>query len=214
MKVLYRLTSINSINKIRPVELDKQGLIKLCMDSFVEAFKSVEPFIYFIIDKPTIELVELCDNIPLDHEMEILHTDDWNSGNIASFHRQVDIARETDDDVFFLEDDYFFLPNAGEKMLEGLKKYEYVSPYHHPSKEPKSDVIDGWQLIPSTTLTFATNPKYLPKDIKEFGWAEEQIWAEIWKNYRLAQPIPSLATHMETPFLAPSVDWNFEGTNA
>ena len=193
------------------MELDKLGLIKMCMASFVNAFKDIQPFVHFIIDKPTIELVDLCDSIQFDHELELLHTDDWNSGNVVSFHRQIDLGKEANDDVLFLEDDYYFLPDAGEKLLEGLKLHEFVSPYHHPSIKPISAVKDGWQTIPSTTLTFATNSKYIDVDVmKEYGWADEPMWKEVTLKYSLAQPVPSLATHMETPFLAPSVDWSFK----
>lgn len=209
MKVIYRLTSINSINKIRPVNLDKQGLIELCMGSFVKAFENIQPTVHFIVDKPTIELTDLCDSIPFEHEIEILHTEDWNSGNLASFYRQIDIAKESNDDVFFLEDDYYFLPNAGEEIDKALRIYDFVSPYQHPDIEPLDQVRLGWQLIPSTTLTFATKPQLVTDDMKKYGWADEPMWKEITKKYTLAQPVPSLATHMEKPFLSPSVDWSF-----
>jgi hypothetical protein len=209
MKVLYRLTSINSINKIRPVELDKQGLIELCLNSFIEGFKSINPTVHFIIDKPTVELADACDSIPFEHTIETLQTDDWNSGNLASFYRQIDLAKEADDEVFFLEDDYYFLPNAGEEMEKALRIYDFVSPYHHPSIIPLGSVKDGWQLIPSTTLTFATHPQLITDDFKKYGWADEPMWKEITDKYTLVQPVPSLATHMETPYLATSVDWSF-----
>lgn len=208
MKVLYRLTSIPSINKIRPIEGDKLELIEFCMRSFVEGFWDIQPKVHFIIDKPTMELVDLCEKMPFEHTMETLKTDDWNTGNIASFHRQVDLAMEEDGPVLFLEDDYYFRPNIGNNILKGLQKHEFVSPYHHPDIEPLEDAVDGWQKIPSTTLTFATHSKYVVGSVmKAHGWADEPMWKELLHGVSLAQAVPSLATHMETPYLAPTMIW-------
>jgi hypothetical protein len=46
--------------------------------------------------------------------------------------------------------------------------------------------------------------------MKLFGWADEPMWKEITKDHSLVQAVPSLATHMETPYLAPNIDWNFK----
>lgn len=218
MKVFYRITSIPSINKHRPIKGDKLDLIKFCLNSFVKAFPSYN--IHFIVDKPTYELMDVIDNCGAKHTVETLQTDDWNSGNIASFHRQLDLASEVDDYVFFVEDDYYFRPikNLQDILMDALDYSDFVSPYQHPEMVKKEKgLVNGfgefsWRSIPSTTLTFATHSRHIRERLplmKKYGWADEPMWLELTdeKGLSLVQPSPSLATHMETEWLSPSVDW-------
>jgi hypothetical protein len=175
----------------------------------VKAFPDIE--VHFIIDKPTFELVDLVKACSLKHTAEILRTLDWDSGNRDSYYRQLDLATEVDDKVFFVEDDYYFLPTAGQ-MVGVLDEFDFVTPYEHPEmiNRGQETAKDGWFSIPSTTLTFATHGKLVKMNIelmKKYGWADEPMWKELTKKYTLVQPTPSLATHMESAWLSPSISW-------
>ena len=135
--------------------------------------------------------------------------------------------------VFFLEDDYIFLPNARTVLLEGLTRANYVTLYCHPDKfTPASqggnpEVDDGgstitrifktasafWALCNSTTMTFATTVKILHEDTDIIRKhtngdypTDYQMFLELREKGRtLIQPLPTFATHTEIAWLAPLI---------
>lgn len=221
MNVLYRMCGSGSTTKHRPQDMDKSQLVQTCYNSFITAFMDVQPHVTFLIDKPTLDLVKLADACPFQHDIEIFHFGDFNEGNIGTFHRQLDLA-ENMDKVLFLEDDYYFLPDAGKIINEALEVFDFLTPYDHPGyynepvhhykREVEVAVGRHWQTVISTCLTFAGHGNTIKgiKDVmKDFGWADHPMWVEITKHYKLWSPIPSLATHMEVEYLSPNVSWGF-----
>lgn len=218
MLVIYRLCSEGNPDKKRPI-WPKMKLVEACFTSVMKAFDCE---FHFIIDKPTVELVNLVKTCSHPYTMEILHTQGWMEGNEASYFRQLDIASEREDSVLLLEDDYYFLENAGSKIEKALKELKYITPYDHPGyyyeekhSYPKTVKIIGdhhWMSIIDTTLTFGVQSgKLIKENMKAFKshsvW-DEHMWSEL--NETVWCPVPSLATHMETPYIAPCVVWPFQ----
>jgi hypothetical protein len=108
-------------------------------------------------------------------------------GNVKSFRHILDrtiTECEDSDIIFFVEDDYVFLPESEKLIREGLEIADYVTlndcqskykgvedggynPYSHGGGEDTKVVITKsthWKEMISTTMTFATTAKQLKKD--------------------------------------------------
>jgi len=138
--------------------------------------------------------------------------------------------------VYFVENDYLHLPNSYNVLKEGLDfGVPYVALYDHPDKylDPSiggNPYCEGggehtrvylthsthWKVTNSTTMTFASRVEYLredekilrkwtcdthPNDFKMFIDLNEQ------KSRNIISPIPAYATHGETRWLSPLVNW-------
>ncbi len=143
------------------------------------------------------------------------------------------ITRDIPDNdiVYVLEDDYVHRKGWVDIMLEGFghSDADYVSLYDHRDKyflrryrNLKSRIIFSpsvhWRYIPSTTNTWATRFKTLKKHFKiheiycksRKGIARDKAkfqYLSDKKRAYLISPMPAYATHAETPFLAPIIDW-------
>lgn len=216
MLVLYRACSTGNPNKVRPVQ-GKLELVTLCFNSLIETLKNHKYDLVVLLDKPNTAFRELFEG----YAVEESYYGDFTEGNINSFHRQMDIALEWGDDFIFVEDDYYFLPNAGKKMHDALNRLDgFFTPYDHPGyytepihaydKEMVEYKGQEWQRVISTTLTFGGKIDALKREhevMRTYGWADHPMWVDVTRRIPLYAPVPTLATHMETPHLAPEVDW-------
>lgn len=204
-------------NKQRPHNMNKMEVVRYCYDSVIKAFP--DSHITFLIDKPNIEIMELVEECPNPHDYEIFHFENWSDGNVGTFHRQLELACDKDK-VLLTEDDYYYLPEAGKIIEEALDSLEFLTPYDHPGYYYESDhdykrnvALVGdrhWQTVSSTCLTFATRGESIKEVIdtmKGYGWQDHFMWLELTEKHQLWSPIPSLATHMETPYLASNFLW-------
>lgn len=220
MRIIYRMCPEGNPAKQRPRGMNKMSVISLCLESVEKAFPGVH--ITFLIDKPNLEIVQLADSSPNPHKIETFHFGSWEDGNIGTFHRQLDLAADMEK-VLLLEDDYYFVKGAGKKIEKVLGELEFLTPYDHPgyytedihNYKRQVRVVGGhhWQTVDSTTLSFASTGQAIRgvmDTMKEHGWRDHYMWLEITKDHKLWSPMPSLATHMEAPFLAPAVDWWFK----
>lgn len=220
MIIIYRACSVGNPDKHRPIE-GKYELVKYCFESFLKAFEGLEYRLVVLLDKPTPKFRELFKG----YEVEETFYTSFNEGNINSFHRQIDLACDYGGDSFmFVEDDYYFFPYAGEKIIGN--DLPFFTPYDHPDHyvNPEFDferklVIDNghhWVDTLSTTLTFGGKTEILCKEaetMKKYGWADHPMWKDITKRWRLYSPIPTLATHMENEWLATNVEYPFLQTS-
>lgn len=215
MKIIYRACSVGNPNKNRPIK-DRVKLVQICFASFLDAFSTVDYDLTILLDKPTNEYRDVFEGF----EVEESYYSNFNEGNIKSFHRQIDIALEAYDDFMFCEDDYYWLPSAGQTIEKAIKELPLITPYLHPAyfaegqfdyKKTVKLVGDHvWMETMSTTLTFAGQRDVLrseSKVMKSYGWADHPMFCDITKRVPLYTPIPSLATHMEVEWLAPTVNW-------
>lgn len=217
MIIIYRACSQGNPSKNRPIT-PKVELVRRCFGSFLKAFDGVECEVRILLDKPTNEFREIFKGFKVEES----YYADFNEGNIRSFHRQLDIACESDHpDFLLIEDDYYFLPHAG-KVIEG-NALSFYTPYDHPRhydedghmNERQLITVDNnwhWRTIKSTTLTFGGKTDFLRDEVatmKKYGWADHPMWVDVTQRVALWSPIPSLATHMEVEHLSFCIDWDF-----
>lgn len=158
-------------------------------------------------------------------------------GNAASWRRAMELALTRPDDmaIYFVEDDFLHRPGARQALAEGLSRADYVSLYDHPDKyvtahpagnpivEAGGEVarvirtrLSHWKTTNSTTMTFATTRAVLAADravwdnyTKGVVPYDFQAFVSLTAGRRsLIVPTPAFATHGETAWLAPGVDWN------
>lgn len=155
----------------------------------------------------------------------------------GAFREAAALAMELPDEtaIYLVEDDFLHHRNALPALLDGLSfGAEYVTLYDHPDKylDPKNGgnphVREGgeatrllcgnychWKLTNSTVMTFATTVGQLRKDwriILRFCGGrytdDYRLFRKLTrKGRRLISSVPGFATHSETRWLAPFVDW-------
>jgi hypothetical protein len=239
---------------------DKLRLSEMCLRSFKAGLGELKVKIWAILDGCPPEYEELFRGIFHSDELEILSLN--KIGNLATFSLQIDLLTNQTEApfVYFAEDDYFYLPNALEKMVAFMrenKDVDFVTPYDHPDSYYTSSRFERhlvrpfgdryWRTASSTCLTFLTSRQTLLRTRSTFktysrGNWDCPLWLSLtqkyelanprihWHNlfrfalwgqtlrwgyrtllfgrrYRLWVPLPTLATHMESPCLSPLVDW-------
>ncbi len=239
---------------------DKLKLSAMCLRSFHGALGKLKVKIWAILDGCPPEYEALFRSTFRDCELEIISLD--KIGNLPTFSLQIELltAQTEAPFVYFAEDDYFYLPDALEKMLTFMREndgVDFVTPYDHPDSYHTSSRFERhhvmpfgdryWRTASSTCLTFLTSRKTLLLTQRSFrtysrGNWDCPVWLSltqkyelanvrvhwsnlfrlaIWgqtfrwgyrallfgKRYRLWVPLPTLATHMESPCLSPLLDW-------
>lgn len=152
----------------------------------------------------------------------------------ASFNMALDLAlKQTEcEGVYFVEDDYLHHPRSYEILIEGLELgADYITLYDHPDKyfDGGNPLIEGdgevtkvyltkschWKLTNSTTMTFAATVKTLKKNepvLRKWTSSTHPHDFDMFMELRdmgssLISPIPGYATHGETKWLCPLVNW-------
>jgi hypothetical protein len=217
LKVIYRLTSIPSSNPSPVFWHDKDKLNQLCLESFVNAFDSVDPFVHFIFDNCPAYYKEMVEHIVPFHKNHKF----TNVGVHENARQQYDFVLPDSHDYLFQECDYLYTNSKeiGNQMLEAIKECDFISPYDHPDKYPNEvsqiKVIANhhWKSTISTTSTFMARGEMVNKELelfKSFGWEDHTRWVALKeKGYTLWTPIPGFATHCVSDYLSPGIDWNF-----
>jgi hypothetical protein len=137
------------------------------------------------------------------------------------------------DYVYLLENDYVHVADwlsKFEELAASNIKWDYLTLYDHLDKYPdlttaadsaryrslKSRIFcsgtQHWRTTPSTCATYLLPVKVLLGDrlLLEPGIADFKLFGILCKARRrtLLSPVPSLATHSMTEFLAPAVNWD------
>ncbi len=140
--------------------------------------------------------------------------------------------------IYFVENDYLHTIDSKKNLIDAFKlKVHYVSLYDHPDyydnlkklidfrqvlDNPIKKVLLGkyrhWATTASTTCTFAVKKKTLMEDYEYFKKMckrdiprDNKIFTQLTNKGRLLIiPIPSLATHIETNYLAPLINWKLK----
>lgn len=149
-------------------------LSKMCLQSFKQALGGLR-----------FKVLALLDGCPPEYETlfrEVFHGDDLEIvplnkiGNLATFSLQIDLLmKETGAEyVYFAEDDYFYFPDALQKMVIFMREnrdVDFVTPYDHPDSYNTSSKLEShrvrpfgdryWRTASSTCLTFLTSAQNL-----------------------------------------------------
>lgn len=196
--VAYRIYP--GISKIPPIfSQDKLKLSEICLKSFKESLGNLN-----------VKLIVLMDNCPSSYQLlfekyfdkENLDLISLNGiGNLATFNLQIKLLMEQNysNNVYFAEDDYFYLSNQFKEMIDYMDQYQdvdFVSPYdhrdyyHHPlhqhSNQTRSTNERKWKTVNSSCLTFLTTKNTL-KEVEYIlktytkGNYDSSMWLAITK---------------------------------
>lgn len=262
--VAYRIYP--KVSKVPPVHKEnKYDLAKLCLESFKNSLGSVKVKLFVLLDNCPPEYEELFKDYFDEEDLNLIKLD--GIGNLGTFSLQIKILleQECSNLVYFAEDDYFYLPNQFEHMINFLKENKnqdvhFVTPYDHldfytldlhkHQVEIRCSNDKHWKTANSTCLTFLTTKLVLKETENTFnsytiGNYDASLWLSLtkdnlfnalviyryylkdrfffelirnswffnWqqilfgKRWKLWSPIPSIATHMDSNYLAPTVDW-------
>lgn len=185
---------------------DKFTLSAVCLRSFKRALGNLSVKIWAILDGCPPEYEALFRDVLGEHDLEILRQE--KRGNQKTFSQQIDLlVRQTDAEyVYFAEDDYFYFPEALEKMANFMRENEdvdFVTPYDHPDSYYTSSRHERhlvrpfgdryWRTASSTCLTFLTSRKNLLRTESIFrsyssGNMDCPIWLALTQKAGLANP--------------------------
>jgi hypothetical protein len=185
---------------------DKLRLSAMCLRSFKEALGGLRVKIWAILDGCPPEYEALFSSMFSSSELEIVSLD--KIGNLPTFSLQIDLLTQQTDApfVYFAEDDYFYLPNALEKVIAFLranKDVDFVTPYDHPDSYETSSRFERhlvkpfgdryWRTASSTCLTFMTSRETLLRTKSTFrtysrGNWDCPVWLSLTQKYELANP--------------------------
>lgn len=185
---------------------DKLRLSEMCLRSFKQSLGELKVKIWAILDGCPPEYEGLFRGIFHSSELEIIALD--KIGNLATFSLQIDLlSNQTEAPfVYFAEDDYFYLPDALEKMVSFMrcnKDVDFVTPYDHPDSYYTSSRFERhlvrpfgdryWRTASSTCLTFLTSRKALLRTRSTFktysrGNWDCPVWLSLTQKYELANP--------------------------
>ena len=136
--------------------------------------------------------------------------------NMSNIHQSFDIAKNCEDLVYFVEDDYLHKLDSIEEMIFTYEKIStqlnqelILCPSDYPylyNNIQKSNIFLGnkyhWRSVEETLCTFLTSSKLLNKHWDEFTSAckkehypFEKPFHNIYKKELCISPVPSLATH-------------------
>jgi hypothetical protein len=227
MKIIYRISDAG-YKKEKPEYVNNENCLKNAVGVFEDADWSI---IADNISSETNDMIQKYKSRNHIYYVSVGH-------GAGTFNLALDEALRWDDSetIYFVENDYLHKPNSQKIIEEGLDLgASFVSLYDHPDKylppnQGGNPYCEGgaedtrvhltksthWKVTNSTTMTFATKVgtlrrvesilrKYTqgsyPEDFKMFLKLREQ--SEL-----LITPIPGYATHGETKWLSPLIDWS------
>jgi len=221
MIVYYRLCSIPSTNPSPILQDDKFELNKLCLKSFVRAFKDVNPEVVFLADfcgEREAEMVKQV--VPFKHSF-VPTAIGINETCLMQY--EMALKQIEHEEILFLECDYLWNPAVEvQKLVDAIKELGLVSPYDHPnfykdrslhSNKCQIELVSNYHFRSTerNTMTFGLRKAILQDNIdlfNEFGYLDGQVWYDLLeRGYPLWTPIKTMATHMVVDNLSPSIDW-------
>jgi hypothetical protein len=149
-----------------------------------------------------------------------------------------DLVYLSEDDYLYLPDAFVALAEAAQE----IPRADYFTLYDHIDRYRRTDDADGgrarlllagdhhWRTVESTCMSYGARVGALRRDAwihRRYTKAEIPDDRTIWRftqglgRYRWKLPrrmlvgaVPALATHLETEYLAPAVDWEAEAAAA
>lgn len=211
-----------SVNKQRPSWFSRYK----CFQNLISIFQ--EATIHIIFDG------DIKNHFLTEFDLSLFKVQETKVGSgAASFIYSIEYAlnvAEENDLIYFVEDDYLHMPKAMKILIEGMSinKNGYISLYDHKDKyflpeyhnlTSQIFVTDSchWRTTPSTTDTFCISKQVLQKYKDIFiKWStgvncsmDHKRCIDLWNNgVPLITSIPGFATHCESEYLSPTLDWS------
>tara|TARA_B100002052_G_scaffold260614_1_gene253931 strand:- start:220 stop:1260 length:1041 start_codon:yes stop_codon:yes gene_type:complete len=153
----------------------------------------------------------------IDHKNEKNeNVTDAQKSNMSNIHQSIEISKNSDDLIYFVEDDYIHKKNSLEEMVFAYEKFSTILndelflcptdyPYLYFSPEDTKVLLGNqfhWRKIDQTLCTFLTSNRMVNKHFdkllsmckKEHSPFEKPLH-DIFKSEVCLSPIPSLAIH-------------------
>jgi hypothetical protein len=199
-------------------------------DSFYNSFSPISD-VHVVWDGPQNELFEHIQKYGV--KIEIIDSKS-NQGSLNQCFLVADKEKGDYENLFFSEDDHFYLPNAGSVLLEGLEKFyqHFIATGDHPDRYRKNngDIIQvdeifvtprsHWRIAESYVFSFGVSAVtfdvfrkalFFYNDSGAGAVRDRDFFRYIITcGYRLFTPIPACSTHMIINDLSPVIDWEAE----
>lgn len=173
---------------------DKWALSEAAFASFIRGCGKLNVKIVVLLDKCPEEYKQIFTKYV--SPKQLVFRDYPGVGNGATFGEQTRILLEQNDaeQIFFCEDDYFFLDNSIEKLLECqkiMKEAHFLTPYDHLDyyirglQDYTSEIqIAGnlhWRTVATTCMTFLTTKSILRETLDIFlTYTRNNYDASLW----------------------------------
>ena len=227
MKIIYRISDAG-YKKEKPDYINNEN----CLKNATEVFKNADWLVIADnISEPTENMIRKYVAEDCIEWVSVGH-------GAGTFNLALDEALTFDDDeiVYFIENDYLHKPESQKIVKEGFELgASFVSLYDHPDKylDPSkggNPYCEGgaeetrvyltksthWKITNSTTMTFAAKVSTLKRCQSILRKYTQGSYPEDFKmflelrssNELLITPLPGYATHGETAWLSPLIDWS------
>jgi glycosyltransferase involved in cell wall biosynthesis len=222
----------------RPTNSSKTELILRCLNSLKRSMdRAVNPehpnlTLTVVDDHSDSESVEAIQRLLKNSLYPTKFIAMSETGNGNSLLRCYELAKEnTNDLIYFVEDDYLHSPNAISEMLEAYRNLKFsvqkdcvIYPHDAPSYYKKyypSAILLGekryWRNVGETTGTLFVSKKVLLDHWDKFmaftqygvnpQVSEHNTINQIYKEVPCFSPMPTLAVHMCESGMSPFVNW-------
>lgn len=191
--IAYRIYP--KISKVPAVFPDnKLALSEFCLASFARALEGINYKAWIILDSCPEEYYDLFRKY-LKPDTELITVNGLK--NPGTFKLQMDILMKQNfsDNIYFAEDDYFYLPEAIEEMLDFAASEfapDFITPYDHKDyytldlhRFPKININYSdkrhWETEATTCMTFLTTKEILKETYDIFKtYTRRNYDASIW----------------------------------
>lgn len=219
-----------SVNKKRPTWFSREK----CFENLVSVFTGSTSKIHIIFDG--------------DISKHFLWTKTIDRNNVYSIRADketiafkyaidyaLEVSRDKEDIIYFVEDDYLHRPTASDTLEEGFTILNENTPvcislYDHNDKydlriypEIQAQIFTTkcchWRTTPSTTNTFAIKRWALEKYLDQFKLfspdelpcsMDHKRHLQLWKlGVATITSIPGYSTHCEPDYLSPTINWEY-----
>jgi hypothetical protein len=230
MKIIYRISD-SGYSKVKPEYINNEACLKNFCNVFFDHINDILVIADNCSDETIIMIKKYID------PANIRKVSIGNGAGTFNLALDEALRYDDSVIIYFVENDYLHLQSSPRIIVEGLQLgSSFISLYDHPDKyldpaQGGNPYCEGgaedtrvylskschWKITNATTMTFAatvstlkrtelilrkwTNIGHYPQDFKMF--LELRDNAEL-----LITPIPGYATHGETAWLTPLMDWS------
>lgn len=206
------------VNKNRPNWFSYDA----CLDNILSTIENIDFVKFHLIYDGNINIIKPDNRI---HNIVCINEGSPMGSWIKAWDYAKTLDLEENDLIYHLENDYLHLdgwPYEVQTLFKTYNNIDYITLYDHPDKynhQIYPDLVTSlfltdthhWRWIPSATGTFITTKKILFEDYDIWtsgpGDHPKFLWLGQNRQRVALSPIPSLSTHCEIEWIAPTINW-------
>lgn len=208
----------------RPIWFNKLNCLKSFLTSVTYAENNVDKLI-FLHDGPEGILFNYITNCKVKSEIIKINLRNQTQSLFKSVEIANHLCYSTENDIYFIEDDYLHQVDSVLKLSKAVKTFGLVTGYDHlyryiPVNPPDADyplkiVFDSetnlhWRTTESTTHSWLTRNdiyKKISNEIINFGLWDIGLFIELHRQgIPLWSPMPGLTTQVDN-LMSPGIEW-------